>query len=29
VMIGLAAAGVYLLDVRPGLRDVTDGHGPW
>ncbi|HEY3008226.1 MAG TPA: DUF2516 family protein [Micromonosporaceae bacterium] len=29
MMIGLAAAAVYLLDVRPGLRDVTDGHGPW
>jgi Protein of unknown function (DUF2516) len=29
VMIGIAAAAVYLLDVRPGLRDVTDGHGPW
>jgi membrane protease YdiL (CAAX protease family) len=29
VMIGIAAAGVYLLDVRPGLRDVADGHGPW
>jgi hypothetical protein len=29
MMIGLAVAAVYLLDVRPGLRDVTDGRGPW
>jgi hypothetical protein len=28
-LIGIAAAAIYLLDVRIGLRDVTDGHGPW
>ncbi|HEX6500345.1 MAG TPA: DUF2516 family protein [Micromonosporaceae bacterium] len=28
-LIGLAAAAVYLLDVRPALRDAVDGHGPW
>jgi hypothetical protein len=27
-LIGIAAAAIYLLDVRPGLRDVADGHGP-
>ena len=29
MMIGIAAALVYLLDVRVGLRDVTDGKGFW
>lgn len=29
IMIGIAAAAIYLLDVRIGLRDATDGHGPW
>ncbi len=28
-LIAIAAAALYLLDVRPGLRDVTDGGGPW
>jgi hypothetical protein len=28
-MIGIAAALVYLLDVRVGLRDLTDGKGFW
>lgn len=28
-MIGIVASAVYLLDVRPGLRDVTNGGGPW
>jgi|SRR5690606_17680732 len=31
-LFSLIAAGVslvYLLDVRPALRDVTDGRGPW
>ena len=28
-LIGLAAAAIYLLDVRPGLRDLSDGKGPW
>jgi hypothetical protein len=29
VMIGIAVVGVYLLDVRPALRDAVDGHGSW
>jgi len=28
-MIAVAAALIYLLDVRPALRDAVDGHGPW
>lgn len=28
-LIGIAAASVYLLDVRVGLRDLTDGKGFW
>ncbi|BCY15191.1 DUF2516 family protein [Actinoplanes sp. L3-i22] len=28
-MIGIAAALVYLLDVRPGLKDIADGKGFW
>jgi hypothetical protein len=28
-MIGIAAALVYLLDVRPGLKDLSDGKGFW
>ncbi|HEY0000815.1 MAG TPA: DUF2516 family protein [Actinoplanes sp.] len=28
-MIGIAAAMIYLLDVRPGLKDLTDGKGFW
>lgn len=31
-LFSLIAAGValvYLLDVRPALRDVSDGRGPW
>ena len=28
-LIGIAAALIYLLDVRPGLRDLTDGKGFW
>jgi choline-glycine betaine transporter len=28
-LIGIAAALIYLLDVRPGLRDTTDGRGSW
>ena len=28
-LIGVAAALIYLLDVRPGLRDLTDGKGGW
>lgn len=29
MFIALAAAALYLLDVRPGLRDAADGGGPW
>jgi hypothetical protein len=25
----ITAAAIYLLDVRPALRDATDGTGPW
>jgi hypothetical protein len=28
-LIGVAAALIYLLDVRAGLRDLTDGKGFW
>jgi hypothetical protein len=28
-LIGVAAALIYLLDVRQGLRDLTDGKGSW
>jgi hypothetical protein len=28
-LIALAAAALYLLDVRPGLRDIANGHGSW
>lgn len=28
-LIGIAAALIYLLDVRSGLRDLTDGKGFW
>lgn len=28
-LIGIAAALIYLLDVRIGLRDLTDGKGFW
>jgi hypothetical protein len=28
-MITITIAAVYLLDVRPALRDAVDGHGPW
>lgn len=28
-LIALGAAALYLLDVRPGLRDITNGHGSW
>ena len=26
-LIGVGAAAIYLLDVRPGLRDLSDGRG--
>ncbi len=26
-LVGLGAAAIYLLDVRPGLRDLSDGRG--
>ncbi|GAA0418873.1 hypothetical protein FHR83_004699 [Actinoplanes campanulatus] len=28
-MIGVAAALIYMLDVRPGLKDLSDGKGFW
>jgi hypothetical protein len=28
-LIGIAAAMIYLLDVRPGLKDLSDGKGFW
>ena len=28
-LVGAAAALIYLLDVRPGLRDLSDGKGFW
>src|SRR5215212_8149225 len=28
-LIGVAAAAIYLLDVRAGLRDLSDGKGSW
>jgi Protein of unknown function (DUF2516) len=28
-LIGIAAGLIYLLDVRVGLRDLTDGKGFW
>jgi hypothetical protein len=27
--IGITAAAIYLLDVRPALREATDGSGNW
>lgn len=29
MLITITIALVYLLDVRPAIRDTTDGHGPW
>jgi len=28
-LIGIAAGMIYMLDVRPGLRDLSDGKGYW
>lgn len=28
-LMAIAIPAVYLLDVRPALRDAVDGHGPW
>jgi 4-amino-4-deoxy-L-arabinose transferase-like glycosyltransferase len=28
-LIAIAASALYLLDVRPGLRDITNGRGSW
>ena len=28
-LIGIAAAAIYMLDVRVGLRDLSDGKGFW
>jgi hypothetical protein len=27
--VAITAAAIYLLDVRPALRDATDGSGSW
>jgi len=26
---GVTVSAIYLLDVRPALRDAVDGHGSW
>jgi 4-amino-4-deoxy-L-arabinose transferase-like glycosyltransferase len=28
-LIAIGASTLYLLDVRPGLRDITNGRGSW
>jgi hypothetical protein len=28
-LLAVAASLIYLLDVRPALRDAVDGHGSW
>ena len=28
-LIAIGISAVYLLDVRPALRDAVDGHGSW
>lgn len=28
-LIAITVASVYLLDVRPALRDAAEGRGPW
>ena len=28
-LIGIAAALIYLLDIRPGLKDASGGRGSW
>lgn len=28
-LIAIGAATLYLLDIRPGLRDITNGRGSW
>jgi hypothetical protein len=28
-LIAITVAAIYLLDIRPALRDAVDGHGPW
>jgi Protein of unknown function (DUF2516) len=28
-IIAISAAAIYLLDVRPALREASEGHGPW
>jgi hypothetical protein len=28
-LIGIGASLIYLLDVRPGLKDLSDGKGFW
>jgi hypothetical protein len=28
-LIAIGASALYLLDIRPGLRDISDGRGSW
>jgi hypothetical protein len=28
-LIGLTAAAVYILDVRPGIKELSEGGSPW
>lgn len=28
-LIAIGASALYLLDVRPGLKDISNGHGSW
>lgn len=28
-LIAIGASTLYLLDIRPGLRDISDGRGSW
>lgn len=28
-LVAIGASALYLLDIRPGLRDLTDGRGSW
>lgn len=29
ILIGAVVAAIYVLDLRPALRDAVDGHGSW
>lgn len=28
-LVAVTAAAIFLLDVRPRIRDIVEGHGPW